>query len=133
MATAREKAYYAAGLAGPRLENTKADKLTKALEKIEEAFEFKDMMAPSAKEKEKVAADKAAAIAEANRRFGPQEAPAAPVPPKKDDKVSLGPKKDADGKSVLPQTLPETATGPNGKTLYLHPDGKYRAYIPAGR
>jgi len=131
MAAARDKAYYSAGLTGPKLAGTQEDKITKAWKEIDDAYFIRELQATTEAEKAKVAKDKQAEKDAAAARLRPEST--APVPPKKDGKVSLGPNKDADGKSVLPQTLPESTVGPNGKTLYLHPDGKYRAYIPAGK
>jgi transcriptional regulator with XRE-family HTH domain len=131
-ARARTEAIEEAGLAFQKLAGGQEDKITKAWEKIDDKY-FLDKLQAMGNKNElaaieaKIAQEKADAAA----RLRPEST--APVPPKKDGKVSLGPNKDADGKSVLPQTLPETTTGPNGKTLYLHPDGKYRAYIPAGK
>ena len=130
-AEARKKAIEITGLAFPKLAGAQEDKITKAWEKIDDAYFIRELQATTDAEKAKVAKDKQAEKDAAAARLRPEST--TPVPPKKDDKVSLGPNKDADGKSVLPQTLPESTVGPNGKTLYLHPDGKYRAYIPAGK
>jgi hypothetical protein len=131
-AKARRLAIEKTGLAGPKAAGAQEDRITKAWEKIDDEFFVKELQAVPNEEKEKVARDKQAAKDEAARRL--RTVTPTDTAPKKDDKVALGPNKDAGGTSVLAgTTLPETAPGPNGKTLYLHPDGKYRAYIPAGR
>jgi AcrR family transcriptional regulator len=136
-AKARTIAIEKTGLAGPKAAGAQEDRITRAWEKIDDEFFLKELQAVTKEDKEKVAREKQAAKDEAARRLRTVK-PVSTDPntalPKKDDKVALGPNKDAGGTSVLAgTTLPETAPGPNGKTLYLHPDGKYRAYIPAGR
>jgi hypothetical protein len=136
-AQARKLAIAETGLAGQKAAGAQEDKITKAWKDIDDAFFIEELKAVTPEEKAAVAAKKQAAKDEAAKRLRT----VTPVPtdpntalPKKDDKVALGPNKDTGGKSVLAgTTLPETAPGPNGKTLYLHPDGKYRAYIPAGK
>jgi hypothetical protein len=131
-ARARSEAIEEQGLAFSKLAGAQEDKITKAWKEIDDAYIIKEIQATTDAEKAKVAKDKQAEKDAAAARLRPE--PTTPVVPKKDDKVALGPNKDKGGKSVLENTsLPETATGPNGKPLYLHPDGKYRAYIPAGR
>jgi hypothetical protein len=136
-AQARKLAIAETNLAGPKAAGAQEDRITKAWKEIDDQFFIEELKAVTPEEKAAVAAKKQKAKDDAAARLRT----VTPVPtdpntalPKKDDKVALGPNKDAGGTSVLTgTTLPETAPGPNGKTLYLHPDGKYRAYIPAGK
>jgi hypothetical protein len=131
-AAARKQAIEVTGLALPKLAGAQEDKITKAWKEIDDAYFVKELQAVTKEEKEKVAREKQAEKDAAAARLRPATQTSDAL--KKDDKVALGPNKDTSGKSVLEgTTLPETVPGPNGKTLYLHPDGKYRAYIPAGR
>jgi hypothetical protein len=126
---ARSEAIGEAGLAQPKLAGAQEDRLTKAFKDIDDKYFFEKLQA--GEDKDALAAvqakiDREKADAEKRLRVAPPSAAG--------QNVALGPNKDTGGKSVLAgTTLPETAPGPNGKTLYLHPDGKYRAYIPAGK
>jgi DNA-binding XRE family transcriptional regulator len=131
-AKARTIAIEKTGLALPKAAGAQEDRITKAWKEIDDQFFIEELKAVTPEEKAAVAAKKQAAKDEAARRL--RTVIPTDTAPKKDDKVALGPNKDAGGKSVLEGApLPETTTGPNGKKLYLHPDGMYRAYIPAGR
>jgi hypothetical protein len=126
-AKARKLAIEQTGLAYAKTTGAQEDRLTKAYKDIEDKYFLEKLQAGD--DKDALAAvqakiDQEKATAEQRLRT---PTTSAPVGAQKD-------KKDTGNKSVLAgTTLPETAPGPNGKTLYLHPDGKYRAYIPAGR
>lgn len=126
-AKARKLAIEQTGLAYAKTTGQQEDRLTKAFKDIDDKYFLEKLQA--GEDKDALAAvqakiDREKADTEKRLRT---PTTSAPVGEQKD-------KKDTGGKSVLAgTTLPETAPGPNGKTLYLHPDGKYRAYIPAGK
>lgn len=111
---------------GGRLGAGVEDKITKAWEKIDDAFFSRRLQAfGDPKALEKVEAEiEAAKEAEAARIRGGSKTPGGGAP-------SAAPAAAPKSGSVLDNTvLPPTTTGPNGKTLYLHPDNMYRAFKP---
>jgi hypothetical protein len=126
-AKARKLAIEQTGLAYAKTTGAQEDRLTKAYKDIDDKYFLEKLQAGD--DKDALAAVQAKIDQEKTAAEQRLRTPttSAPVGAQKD-------KKDTGGTSVLAgTTLPETAPGPNGKTLYLHPDGKYRAYIPAGR